>query len=219
MTSSAGSAETGRFKFVDNFLSGAPLTTWNGDIVKNNMIMGGVLGFIFTALPLVVTAASFALFAIPGVGKKTPDNPDGQLTAAIAYTALALFQVPPRTLPHSRCSWHGFRHGQHPMPDGRATATKTNNNMHRLAASHLFTGDALPAARGPHDDHAAHGHLGHQRPPHQISAGTGAASEAADYARALYVFYQKHQICMELLVELDHVSPAFVSSLFSYVCV
>lgn len=61
--------------------------------VRKNMLMGGVMGFIFTALPLVVTATSFGLFAVPGLGKKTPDNPDGQLTAAIAFTALSLFQV------------------------------------------------------------------------------------------------------------------------------
>ena len=61
--------------------------------VRKNMLMGGVMSFVFTALPLVVTASSFALYSIPGAGKKTADNPDGKLTAAIAYTALSLFQV------------------------------------------------------------------------------------------------------------------------------
>uniref|UniRef100_A0A7S2DAY2 ATP-dependent transporter ycf16 n=1 Tax=Haptolina brevifila TaxID=156173 RepID=A0A7S2DAY2_9EUKA len=51
------------------------------------------MGFVFTALPLAVTAVTFAVFSVPGVGKKTPDNPHGMLTAAVAYTALSLFQV------------------------------------------------------------------------------------------------------------------------------
>ena len=55
--------------------------------VRKNMLMGGVMSFVFTALPLVVTAASFGLYVIPGLGK-------GPLTAAIAYTALSLLQVP-----------------------------------------------------------------------------------------------------------------------------
>ena len=61
--------------------------------VRQNMLIGGVMGFIFTALPLVVTAASFGLFPVHGMGKITPENPDGKLTAAIAFTALSLFQV------------------------------------------------------------------------------------------------------------------------------
>ncbi|KOO23503.1 multidrug resistance-associated protein 3, partial [Chrysochromulina tobinii] len=61
--------------------------------VRLNMLIGGVMGFIFTALPLVVTAASFGLFPVHGMGKITPENPDGKLTAAIAFTALSLFQV------------------------------------------------------------------------------------------------------------------------------
>jgi hypothetical protein len=39
----AGGAETGQFRFEENFLSGSLLTTWKGDLVKNNMIMAEVL--------------------------------------------------------------------------------------------------------------------------------------------------------------------------------
>ena len=70
--------------------------------VRLNMLMGGIMSFVFTALPLVVTASSFALFSIPGAGKTSPDNPEGKLTAAIAYTALSLFQVRPPSLTFHR---------------------------------------------------------------------------------------------------------------------
>merc|ERR1719506_492355 len=41
-SSTAGSAEIGYFIFEDNYLAGCELTTWDGDQVKNNMIMASV---------------------------------------------------------------------------------------------------------------------------------------------------------------------------------
>ena len=52
--------------------------------VRDSMLVGGFVGFFFTALPLIVTASTFILMAIL--------DPTG-ITAAKAYTALSLFQV------------------------------------------------------------------------------------------------------------------------------
>ena len=51
--------------------------------VRDSMLVGGFVGFFFTALPLIVTAATFILMAVAGEA----------VTAAKAYTALSLFQV------------------------------------------------------------------------------------------------------------------------------
>merc|ERR1719424_1700700 len=50
--------------------------------VRDSMLVGGFVGFFFTALPLIVTASTFILMAIL--------DPTG-ITAAKAYTALSLF--------------------------------------------------------------------------------------------------------------------------------
>ena len=51
--------------------------------VRTNMIWSGMIGFVFNALPLIVTATTFIIFAAAR----------GELTAARAYTALSLFQI------------------------------------------------------------------------------------------------------------------------------
>ena len=89
-----------RVKFTNELLQGIKilkLFAWEPALVKQleekrqaelravllNMTMNGVLSFVFTALPLIVTAVTFVIY---GALEGTP-------TAAKAYTALSLFQV------------------------------------------------------------------------------------------------------------------------------
>ena len=51
--------------------------------VRDNMLINGMMGFMFTILPLLVTATSFIVYAALG----------HQLTAAKVFTSLSLFQV------------------------------------------------------------------------------------------------------------------------------
>jgi len=53
--------------------------------VRNNMLFSGLFGFVFTATPLIVTAATFVIYAA------IPTNP--ALTAATAFTSLTLFNI------------------------------------------------------------------------------------------------------------------------------
>ena len=51
--------------------------------VRNNMLMSGIMSFTFTALPLIVTAATFVIYAALG----------NQITASTAFPALSLLML------------------------------------------------------------------------------------------------------------------------------
>jgi len=51
--------------------------------IRANLLLGGVIGFLFTATPLLVTLCTFAVYTILG----------NKLTAATAFTALSLFNI------------------------------------------------------------------------------------------------------------------------------
>lgn len=51
--------------------------------MRNNLLLGGVMGFFFTAIPLFVTLATFLVYSALG----------NKLTAATAFTSLSLFQI------------------------------------------------------------------------------------------------------------------------------
>lgn len=51
--------------------------------IRANLLLGGVISFLFTATPLLVTLATFALYTILG----------NKMTAATAFTALSLFNI------------------------------------------------------------------------------------------------------------------------------
>merc|ERR1719218_344433 len=51
--------------------------------VRDNMLMSGLFGFVFTATPLIVTSATFVVYAALG----------NTLTAATAFTSLSLFNI------------------------------------------------------------------------------------------------------------------------------